>query len=455
MKKAKTNLRVSCLVSVLALVGACNNGVDPVSSLESSQQAFVQWEFLGDEDLAPATAFDPINHRAFVVWADRSNASSTQSDIFGRFFNLDGTPTSGKLVLSSNVADDLAPHVAFGGGKFLVAFARTTSSGSSDVAGSLVDAASQTIVREVSLESTATSYGQPRVVFINKLNKFMAIYVGRQDSTGRGVLASTYFDPNNAAGAGPFVQVLRTSGIRYPGIAYSPESDKLAVVWGSVTSEDIELMTWTPQSAMSPFAFQIPNRTTWSKDGCLELACLRTGDTASVAYNPATRRFGLTISNQLSLANLHAYSFADTCDSNNCAQVTIVNRSTPPFDCCLLNPGRLDSQMISLAATGPNFSTSYNFNEGGSAITQLQASTYSSTSNQVVFHQPIVANPPADQKHFMGPGASASLATRGSPSTESYMVFRRRLPNNAQDTIRLTRLGSDGIRLSEFVVEPR
>ncbi|MDH3242595.1 MAG: hypothetical protein OEO83_18220, partial [Alphaproteobacteria bacterium] len=62
----------------------------------------------------PAVAFDTVNRRFLVLWADWRDATNVDSDIYGRLFNADGTPQGEEFrIAARRGVSQKTPNLAF------------------------------------------------------------------------------------------------------------------------------------------------------------------------------------------------------------------------------------------------------------------------------------------------------------------------------------------------------
>ncbi len=94
----------------------------------------------------PAAAYDTVNHRFLVVWADYRDSGTTGADIYGALVNADGslysTGSGTNFVISNAANAQNYPSVVYENGRFLVVWSDYRNSGAtnSDIYGQYVNA---------------------------------------------------------------------------------------------------------------------------------------------------------------------------------------------------------------------------------------------------------------------------------------------------------------------------
>jgi hypothetical protein len=123
----------------------------------SSNVNFVISDASGDQGQASA-AYDAVNQRFMVVWADSRNVATTGLDLYGQIVNPDGslstTPSNFNFLITNAVNAQDLPDVVFNSncGNFVVVF-QTDETGVPEVAYTLLGSPCQVVYTEVQLLS--------------------------------------------------------------------------------------------------------------------------------------------------------------------------------------------------------------------------------------------------------------------------------------------------------------
>ncbi len=218
------------------------------------------------EQYTPCVAYDANNQRYLVVWRDLRNFIN---DIYGQFVNADGTlaDTTSKdnFVISNTNANKYNPVVAFDdlNSRFLVAWAdyRGGGAGSEDIYGQLVDADTCTLFGTASTDNFVISSapdGQenPALAYDSTDNRFLVAWTDKRnggttfkDIYGQLVEEDGTLYPDAGDSSTNFVINNDDLNQTLPSLAYNTRDDSFLAAFEDQTLSDISYAVVEDQAA--------------------------------------------------------------------------------------------------------------------------------------------------------------------------------------------------------------
>lgn len=190
----------------------------------------------------PAVAFDTVNDRILVTWADWRDAATNDSDIYGRLFNTDGTPHGKEFrIASRRGVSQKTPNLAFDPvrRRFLVLWMDSRHKENDKIYGRFVgaDGALQGDEFPISLEGNAQD--SPSVLFDPRKDQFLVAWrdirpVGtfNYEKAVMGIFVDAASGPQRAA----FRIALEKTGctpLSLKSASFSPKENYYFIAWSS------------------------------------------------------------------------------------------------------------------------------------------------------------------------------------------------------------------------------
>jgi hypothetical protein len=161
----------------------------------------------------PSVAYDSINRTFFVVWEDQRNSTGSITDIYGQLMNADGSLIGGNIAVSTAVNHQFHPATIFDSvnQRFFVVWMDSRITGY-DLYGQLVDPRGALIGSNFVVSAAHGTMTDPVVVYDGTHQKYLVVWYDDRDlaTTGyniygqmvnaEGIVSGDSFTISNAAG---------------------------------------------------------------------------------------------------------------------------------------------------------------------------------------------------------------------------------------------------------------
>lgn len=189
----------------------------------------------------PAVAFDTVNDRVLVLWADWRDAGNIDSDIYGRLFNADGTPYGEEFRIAAlRGVSQKTPNLAFDPARqrFLVLWMDSRHK-DDKIYGRFVGADGTLQGSEFPVSMEGNAQDSPSVLFDPRKDQFLVAWRDVR-AIGAGKLEKAVIGSFVDAGTGPrgtsFLIALEKTGctpLSLRTASFSPKEDFYFVAWSS------------------------------------------------------------------------------------------------------------------------------------------------------------------------------------------------------------------------------
>jgi len=189
----------------------------------------------------PAVAFDTVNNRILVLWADWRDAVNIDSDIYGRLFNADGTPYGEEFrIAARRRVSQKTPNLAFDPvrQRFLVLWMDSRHE-DDKIYGRFVGADGVPQGDEFPIAMEGNAQDSPSVLFDARKDQFLVAWRDVR-AIGAGKLEKAVIGSFVDAGAGPrgksFLIALEKTGctpLSLKTASFSPKENFYFVAWSS------------------------------------------------------------------------------------------------------------------------------------------------------------------------------------------------------------------------------
>jgi hypothetical protein len=190
----------------------------------------------------PAVAFDTVNDRILVLWADWQDAADVDSDIYGRLLNADGTPHGEEFRIASlRGVSQKTPNLAFDPvrQRFLVLWMDSRHRTNDKIYGRFVGADGSLQGDEFPIAVDGNAQDSPSVLFDPRKDQFLVAWRDTR-SIGLDKFEKAVIGAFVDAGTGPrgesFMIALEKTGctpLSLKAASYSPNEDFYFVAWSS------------------------------------------------------------------------------------------------------------------------------------------------------------------------------------------------------------------------------
>ena len=183
-----------------------------------------------------AVAFDPTKDRYLVVWTDWRSAISVDSDIYGQFVNADGSLHGGDFAITRRRVSQKYPGVAFDPiqRRFLVVWADGRHARVEKIYAQFIGSEGELSGDEFVLSTAGGDQDRPTVRFDAKRGRF---FVAWRDSQTEGKAIQGIFVGSEPVAQGPsFLIAFEKDGCLPPSLYaadFAENEDLLLVVWTS------------------------------------------------------------------------------------------------------------------------------------------------------------------------------------------------------------------------------
>lgn len=190
-----------------------------------------------------SVAFDPLNNRYLVAWADWRDALSIDSDIYGRLVNADGTMHGKEFVIANRRVSQKQPAVAFDPARrrFLVVWKDDRGKGAEQLYGRFIDTRGRLLAEEFKVAEGAGRQDRPSLHYDPKRKRFMVVWRDIVDEhqylntplNGKGIFAALIDPDSGPRGPGNLIDTEEDACLP-PSLyaaAYAPGEDLFLVVW--------------------------------------------------------------------------------------------------------------------------------------------------------------------------------------------------------------------------------
>ncbi len=190
----------------------------------------------------PAVAFDTVNNRIMVLWADWRDAADIDSDIYGRLFNADGTPHGGEFrVASRRGVSQKTPNLAYDPvrQRFLVLWMDSRHPKYDKIYGRYVDADGAPQGDEFPISMQGNAQDSPSVLFDDRKDQFLVAWrdvkPAGQDQFEKSVVGS-FVDAGKGPSGESFLIAYEKTGctpLSLKAASFSPTENYYFVAWSS------------------------------------------------------------------------------------------------------------------------------------------------------------------------------------------------------------------------------
>ncbi len=190
-----------------------------------------------------AVAFDPLNNRYLVVWADWRNATNVDSDIYARLVNADGTLHGKEFPITGRRISQKQPAVAFDPAhrRFLVVWKDDRGKEAEQLYGRLIDTRGQLLADELKVAKGAGKQDRPSLHYDPKRKRFLVVWRDIVDEhqflttplNGKGIFAALIDPERGPQGPGNLIDTEEDACLP-PSLyaaAYAPGADLFLAVW--------------------------------------------------------------------------------------------------------------------------------------------------------------------------------------------------------------------------------
>ncbi len=182
----------------------------------------------------PAVAFDPVSGRYLVTWTDWRRASTTDSDIFGRFLSADGTPSGPDFAIAVRRGiSQKYPVVGFESlhRQFLVVWVDRRQRSQGRLYGRFIGDGGQVSSAEFAVTRGGGAQDGPALACDEARGRFLVVW---RDAGSPGIYG-TFVHPGEASPGKPIpIAEGKTASPLSPyGIAYAARHDVFLVVWSA------------------------------------------------------------------------------------------------------------------------------------------------------------------------------------------------------------------------------
>ena len=138
----------------------------------------------------PSTAYDSVNKRYLVVWADSRNQATTGVDIYGRLVNANGTLNGTDFMICDASANQYSPSVAYDSAnqRFLVVWQdpRNSAATGRDIYGQLVNANGTLNGADFIICNAAADQYPSNVAYDSANQRFLAVWLDQRNAATTG-----------------------------------------------------------------------------------------------------------------------------------------------------------------------------------------------------------------------------------------------------------------------------
>jgi hypothetical protein len=190
----------------------------------------------------PAVAFDTVNGRILVTWADWRDAADVDSDIYGRLFNADGTPHGEEFRIASlRGVSQKTPNLAFDPARqrFIVLWMDSRHKEGDKIYGRFVGADGMAQGDEFPVSMEGNDQDSPSVLFDPRKDQFLVAWRDTR-AIGQGRFEKAVIGSFVDAGTGPrgtsFLIAFEKTGctpLSLRTASFSPKENFYFVAWSS------------------------------------------------------------------------------------------------------------------------------------------------------------------------------------------------------------------------------
>lgn len=190
----------------------------------------------------PSAAFDTVNDRILVLWADWRDAADIDSDIYGRLFNADGTPFGDEFRIAARrgVAQK-TPNLAFDPvrQRFVVVWKDSRHKADDKIYGRFVSADGSLQGDEFPIAMDGDAQDNPSVLFDPRKDQFLVAWRDVKsigvDKFEKAVIGS-FVDAGHGPSGKSFLIALEKTGctpLSLKAASFSPNENFYFVAWSS------------------------------------------------------------------------------------------------------------------------------------------------------------------------------------------------------------------------------
>lgn len=190
----------------------------------------------------PAAAFDTVNNRLMVLWADWRDAVDVDSDIYGRIFNANGTPYGDEFKVASlrNISQK-SPNVAFDPvrQRFLVVWKDSRLPKYDKIYGRFVGADGRPQGEDFPIALEGNAQDSPSLLFDARKDQFLVAWrdvkPAGNDSFEKAVIGSFVDASSGPSGKGFQIAYEKTgcTPLSLKAASFSPKDSYYFVAWSS------------------------------------------------------------------------------------------------------------------------------------------------------------------------------------------------------------------------------
>ena len=195
-----------------------------VKDIAQGAAAFPVGAEIGNAQADPGVAFDSVNNRFLVVWADERNSGTAGIEIYGQVINSDRTFNGGNFSITENRAGDQGyPTATFNPSakQFLVVW-EDSQSGNVDIYGRLVNYNGNLAGTSFPISNTAAVQGSASVAFHPLARRFLAVWQDSRDVSAGWNIYGQWLKEDGALLGSNFPIINANNDQNYPKVAYGP-----------------------------------------------------------------------------------------------------------------------------------------------------------------------------------------------------------------------------------------
>lgn len=183
-----------------------------------------------EDQILPVVAFNSTNNQFMIVWEDERNTPTSESDIYARIVNADGSLDGGDFSISAtSEADQVHATITYdsASNQYFVAWEHDT-----DIYGRLINADKTFAGSEFEISTDSGVQSDPAVSFDSANNQFLVAW---SDSYGWDNIYARLVSADGSMGDPQFEFVTGTGDYFYPDMVFNSSTNQFLVVWRNET----------------------------------------------------------------------------------------------------------------------------------------------------------------------------------------------------------------------------
>ena len=240
----------------------------------------------------PRLTCNSLNGDCLVVWQDRRNAGSSDTDVWGQVVAADGSLKGSNFAIAEGAGKQHGPTVAFDNslGRYLVTWfdfnggtGGDCTGGQCDIRGQLVDADGSLLGSSFSISSAPNDQKRPVAAFNSTGNEFLVIWYDMRSGTAAEIYGQRVGQSGSLIGE----NVLLATGVENqysPSVVYDPINNNFRILWYSLPTAPGSTQTTVFSTLVSPTDLSTGTRDTVSATGYFPTQPM-------IAYNSLGREF--------------------------------------------------------------------------------------------------------------------------------------------------------------------